>query len=126
MLFDTEFVISLSRGEQSASRQRADAFLAQHSPPRLYASRVSWAEVAEGCATVKDNELFFDQFAIVEVDAQIAWIASRIARVLKGKGQHVGDNDIWIAATALVFGLPLVSNNARHFGRVPGLKLLAY
>ncbi len=126
MLFDTEFVISLSRGAQSVSRQRADAFLAQQQPPRLYASRISWAEVAEGCATASENEHFFTRFAIVEVDARVAWIASRIARLVKRTGQHIGDNDVWIAATALVFGLPLVSNNTRHFGRVPGLKLLAY
>ncbi len=31
---------------------------------------------------------------------------------------------VWVLV--VVFGLPLVSNNTRHFGRVPGLKLLAY
>jgi tRNA(fMet)-specific endonuclease VapC len=126
MLFDTEFVIAVSRGEKAASRQRAAAFLTQHPSPRFYASRVSWSEVAEGCATVEDSERYFNQFTILEVDADVAWVASRIARQLKGTGQHIGDNDVWIAATALVFGLPLVSNNTRHFGRVPGLKLLDY
>lgn len=87
---------------------------------------MSWAEVAEGFETLVDHEQVVGRFTLLEVDAEIAWVASRIARQLKGAGQHVGDNDIWIAATAVAFGLPLVSNNARHFGRVPGLKLLAY
>ena len=38
----------------------------------------------------------------------------------------IGDNDVWIAATALAFDLPLVSPNARHFSRVPGLTIAAY
>lgn len=126
MLFDSEFIIALGRGEQSVGRQRCDRFLAQHRPPQLYTSRVSWAEVAEGFETLVDHERVVGRFTLLEMDAEIAWIASRLARVLKRSGQHIGDNDVWIAATALGFGLPLVSNNARHFGRVPGLKLLAY
>jgi tRNA(fMet)-specific endonuclease VapC len=62
----------------------------------------------------------------VEIDEAIAWETSRIARELKGKGLHIGDNDVWIAATALAHGLPLVSNNAQHLGRVKGLRLLGY
>jgi tRNA(fMet)-specific endonuclease VapC len=49
-----------------------------------------------------------------------------VSRDLKGAGLHIGDNDVWIAATALAHGLPLVSLNARHFGRVPGLQVLEY
>ena len=126
MLFDTEFVIALGRGGQSVGRQRCDRFLVQHRPPQLYTSRVSWAEVAEGFESPLDHAQVVGRFTLLEVDAEIAWIASRLARQLKSKGQHIGDNDVWIAATAVAFGLPLVSNNKTHFGRVPGLKLLAY
>lgn len=35
-------------------------------------------------------------------------------------------HDLWIAATALNFWLPLVSNNKKHFARVPGLDLRGY
>lgn len=56
----------------------------------------------------------------------MAWQASRISRLLIRTGLHLGDNDVWIAATALAYGLPLVSRNARHFSRVPGLTLAEY
>ena len=35
-------------------------------------------------------------------------------------------NDLWIAASALDCGFPLVTANAVHFVRVPELRLLGY
>ncbi|MFM8720545.1 MAG: type II toxin-antitoxin system VapC family toxin, partial [Chthoniobacterales bacterium] len=37
----------------------------------------------------------------------------------------IGQNDLWIAAVAMANGLPLVSRNKRHFGKIEGLKLIA-
>ena len=42
---------------------------------------------------------------------------------LHRRGLLVGDADILIAATAMVQGLTLVTNNERHFNRIPGLTL---
>jgi predicted nucleic acid-binding protein len=125
MLFDTEFLICLQGGAGIPRRQRAVAFLESTRAP-LYISRVCWMEFAEACSNLASARRELEDFAIVEVDEAIAWEASRIARVLKGSGQHIGDNDIWIAATAKAHGLPLVSNNVRHLGRVPGLDLRVY
>lgn len=126
MFFDTEFIIALSRGESSKARQHAERFLEEKTPRALYASRICWAEVAEGYATLTGSQIALRHFGIVEIDEAIAWQASRLGRDLKGKGHHIGDNDIWIAATALAHGLPLVSNNAKHMGRIKGLELLEY
>lgn len=42
---------------------------------------------------------------------------------LKTIGRPIPENDIWIAATALEHGLPLVTRDA-HFAHVPGLTVL--
>jgi tRNA(fMet)-specific endonuclease VapC len=42
---------------------------------------------------------------------------------LKRTGQLIGDNDLFIAATALFHGFPLATRNVKHFGRVPGLTI---
>jgi len=42
---------------------------------------------------------------------------------LESKGQMIGNNDLWIAAHAVVAGLTLVTNNESEFGRVRGLKI---
>lgn len=36
---------------------------------------------------------------------------------------EIGQNDLWIAATALSLRLPLVTRNRRHFHRMEGLRL---
>lgn len=126
MIFDSEFVIAMSRRPGSALRARAETFLSIGRPVVAYVARATVCEVATGCITRPEANALLRDFTVIEIDDDVSWYASRIARQLKGTGMHIGDNDVWIAATALVFGLPLVSNNARHLGRVPGLKLLSY
>jgi predicted nucleic acid-binding protein len=36
----------------------------------------------------------------------------------------IGQNDLWIAATALYFDKPLVTRNRRHFEAIAGLRVL--
>ena len=38
------------------------------------------------------------------------------------KGQQIEDNDIYIAAIAIVNGCVLVTDNEKHFSRIPGLQ----
>jgi len=126
MLFDSTFLIHAAGQRGRRFRTAAERFLQSHLDAPLYTSRVCWAEFAEGCATPGEAVAGLHLFTVIEIDEVIAWSASRVSRELKGAGRHIGDNDIWIAATALAHGLPLVSLNGRHFGRVPGLQVLAY
>jgi len=38
--------------------------------------------------------------------------------------RSIGQNDLWIAAVAIHWKLPLVSRNRRHFGEIDGLKMI--
>ncbi len=49
--------------------------------------------------------------------------ASEIYADLYQRGEMIGDADILIAATALVEGYGLATNNERHFGRIEGLDI---
>jgi len=42
---------------------------------------------------------------------------------LEARGEMIGNNDLWIAAHAVVAGLTLVTNNESEFRRVRGLKI---
>ena len=126
MLFDTEFIIRYAGHRGERQQARAAAFVDANLDVPLYTSRVCWSEFAEGCETPGEVSDAMGMFAVLEIDERVAWHASRIGRALKGDGLHIGDNDIWVAATALAYGLPLVTNNARHFARVSGVVLKTY
>ncbi len=65
-------------------------------------------------------------FQLIVPDTEIAWRASRISRLLRQTGMAIGDNDLWVAATALERELPLVTRNLRHYERVPDLRIVSY
>jgi predicted nucleic acid-binding protein len=51
-------------------------------------------------------------------------MAAAVNRHLEGQGGRIGAPDTLIAGTCLDAGLPILTRNARHFGRVPGLEVL--
>jgi predicted nucleic acid-binding protein len=56
----------------------------------------------------------------------VCWRYGRIYRNLREAGTLIGSNDIWIAATALAFELPVVTANEQHFRRVADLTVVGY
>ena len=65
-------------------------------------------------------------FALLPWTPDVLWQYGEIYRHLKANGTLIGTNDMWIAATALVHGMPLVTNNLRDFQRIPGLDAMPY
>ena len=65
---------------------------------------------------LEDLELVIPDFHTYQIAAEIWWD-------LKQAGTKLEDNDILIAATAISFGETLVSDNTKHFDRIPNLKL---
>lgn len=72
----------------------------------------------------KDVESLFQRFnAVYGVDGDIARIFGETRSYLKTKGEIIEDIDIFIAATCLVHNLQLITFNAKHFSRIPNLKI---
>lgn len=71
-------------------------------------------------AIEKLNELLhlLPALSLPETAAQVY---GRVRAELAMKGEMIGNNDLWIAAHALVSGLILVTNNEKEFRRVRGL-----
>lgn len=60
---------------------------------------------------------------VLPFDSSTAEVYGRVAAALERSGRALEDNDLQIAATALLYGLVLVTGNLRHFERIPGLRI---
>ena len=76
---------------------------------------------------VKENRSALDHWLatvpVLEVDADVARRYGQLRADLESIGNLIGPNDLWIAAHALSFDAPLISNNLSEFRRVPGLSV---
>lgn len=62
-------------------------------------------------------------FQVVEVSRVIVETFASLKARLEAEGQRLEDFDLLIAATALVLGYRLITNNERDFSRIPGLEI---
>ena len=60
-------------------------------------------------------------FPIVPIDQSVIETFSIVKSALLGRGSILDDMDMLIASTALTLNYILVTNNEKHFKRVPGL-----
>jgi tRNA(fMet)-specific endonuclease VapC len=63
------------------------------------------------------------QFEVLPVNLEIANSYALIKAVLKKAGKPIPENDLWIAATAHAYNLPLATFDA-HFTNVPQITLV--
>ncbi len=128
MLLDTSFIIHLEREISRSEIGTSHEFLQAHSKALFSVSIITVAELAEGYQPGQEQACWrsISRYAILNLSRDVAWQAGQISRHLRSIGQGIGDNDIWIAATALHNNMPLVTRNLKHFQRIRGLALMAY
>jgi predicted nucleic acid-binding protein len=111
---------------------RASAWLAGlGEDDRLFVSVVTNAEIRYGILRMPPGrrrqgleqayELLLPQLdGVWEVSEEVSGTCAEIKATLEGQGIILPENDLWIAATALVHQATLVTND-HHFATVPGL-----
>jgi len=63
--------------------------------------------------------------AVIPFDLRVARTHAMVAARLQATRQSVGANDMLVAATALAYECPVVTDNVKEFERVQGLTVLA-
>jgi len=63
-------------------------------------------------------------FEPIPITESVARVHAEVWSELARRGEVLGANDLWIAATALAHGLGVATRNATDFRRVPGLRVL--
>lgn len=128
MIVDTTFLIDL---EREVSRRRpgpATEYLATHPDVTLSVSVITVGELAEGYDRGDAPELrnLLEPYAVMDVSRSVAQRYGAISRALRSSGSPLGDNDLWIAATAVEAGEPLLTRDSSHFSRIEGLAVEGY
>jgi tRNA(fMet)-specific endonuclease VapC len=67
---------------------------------------------------------FITPLEVVSFDEEAAHIYGDIRAALEKAGTPIGAMDMLIAAHAVSLGIPLVTNNAREFVRIPALNII--
>lgn len=126
-LLDTD-VLSFLLNRDSIRVPRYDPHLRGRA---LYASFVSAAEMRfgariRGWGDVRCAELdqFLQRYNVVESTPEIGVAWAQIRADCQRMGRTIERQDAWIAATAIVLDLPLVTHNAAHFAHVPLLRIV--
>ena len=131
MLTDTTFWIDLldERPDRQAGKKRkfepAHVFMAAYRPFRFHVSIITWGELAEGFAEYDQLDYFLRGVHVLPLPRQVVWTGSRLQRALGEAGKRLGENDAWIAATALAWGQRLITQDKR-FADVRGLTVVKY
>ncbi len=128
MILDSKFLIDLQRELDRRRPAGAHTFLAKNEDVRRSLALISEGEFACGIGDDHQHAVaaFLRQHPILRYTSETAWIYSRIQRQLKRQVQLIGTNDLWVAATAVAHGLPVVACNADDFRRVPRLTVYQY
>lgn len=126
VLLDTDILSAILR-KNDLVIPKARAYLVEHS--RFTLSILTQYEILRGLKTKGANQqaIVFDRFCtrntILSVTEEVAVKAADIYADLSRRGELIGDADILIAATALVNGLGVVTNNEDHFRRIRDLHI---
>jgi tRNA(fMet)-specific endonuclease VapC len=123
-LLDTDTVSFALRGDGNVA-----ATLLSQKPSQLGMSSLTLGELRFGAEKRKSKKLtklidvFSETIEVIAYDAQAATHFGKLCALLQRRGTPIGIVDTMIAAHAQSLGRILVTNNGRHFSRVPGLKL---
>ena len=97
---------------------------------QLCISAVTYAELIYGVehsSSKKVNGTIIDDFVrhlnIISWDEKAAEYYGNLRACLRAKGQIIGSMDMMIAAHARSRGMTVVTNNDRHFKKVPNLNV---
>lgn len=122
LLLDTSFVIELEAEVAGRRSGPARRLLAARSQDPVAVSIVTIGEFAEGFEEARDVEAFLSPFRVVQLSRNIAY---RTAALQSGLQRRLGENDAWIAATALAYNASLVGRD-QAFERIPRLKYIRF
>ena len=126
VLLDSNAAIGLLNGDQALTTALTAAATGIYLPAavigELYFGAFNSGRVSGNIAKL---EAFLSANAVLTCDAETGRHYGRIKFDLRRAGRPIPDNDLWIAACAMQYGLLLATRDA-HFQHVAGLSTITW
>ena len=124
-LLDTDTLIFWLNGDQTIAQKadevgRADLHFSTVSLAELYFGAYNSKEIDRNLKVIQQLSLIID---LIPFERRAAQLFGQIKAALKQQGNLLLDADLMIASVALVNELTIVTNNTKHFTRIPNLSL---
>lgn len=127
---DTDFIIDLLRRKPAAERKLEDLMV---EGDKLTTTPLNASELYKGAYSssrpieeAKKVRHLLDTLDILGFSVAASETFGKLSIELQRKGNDIGDFDLLIASIALTHGETLLTKNARHFSKVPGLAVESY
>jgi tRNA(fMet)-specific endonuclease VapC len=126
-LLDTDTLSEIMKRRNAAILKQAQGYLVRHGAFTF--SLITRYEILRGLKArqatrqLANFEQRCQQSHILPITDDIVVHAADLYAELRTGGRIISDADLFIAATAMIQGLVLVSNNLDHFERIAGLQL---
>jgi len=112
---------------------RAALYIPHLADKLLIASFMSLAELRQwalvknwGDRRKSELEAFLkERYIVIQSDDNLCSVWAEVAGIAMKYGKPIDSADAWIAATALLYDVPLVTHNRVHFSGVEGLALIS-
>jgi predicted nucleic acid-binding protein len=122
LLLDTSFLIEFENELAHKEVGPAHDALTARRRKAVAISIITLGEFAEGFSDPRAAVQFLAHFRVVALSRAIAW---RTAALQSSLSQRLGENDAWIAATALAYDATLIGRE-KAFKRVPRLDYVSF
>ncbi|MFK7848493.1 MAG: type II toxin-antitoxin system VapC family toxin [Rhodothermales bacterium] len=119
-LLDTNIVIALLAGEKNvleALGEVTEVFLSNVVLGELYYGAFKSQQPRDNIERIEE---LAENSVVISCDENVARKYGEIKNTLRAKGRPIPENDIWIAATAMLYDLTLVTRD-QHFEEVENL-----
>ena len=120
---DTSVLVDFLRGSEPGAAAVTDGLLAGN----LTTTSVSVFELQLGVRSAKQQaavDSLVSALPVCALDQASAGAAGRVYANLERTGRRIGVADTLIAGIGLARGFPVLTSNAKHFGRVDGLAVI--
>jgi len=121
-LADTSFLIDFEREDSKALSVLAEPKVS------VCLATTSLGELAMGRDVSSPEKLaeLTARWTVLQQDLLVCYEYGQLFKALGAAKRTIAANDLWIAAHAIRYGLPVLTANETDFRKVPGLSVISY